>query len=684
MNDTFGAGYSMGMLAGTTFALHPGGTAWFSLAPDMAAMQVGLDSVTTTGGISTPNFFNGRVLGAEDMRMMLRADHRHRTLLGRALGPGVATGMRVRGIGSGRVRVTAGVAINELGETIELPIDVQIRVTGTTSAEDRGEPSRDGPVFADCSGTSAASSTSNAWLLTVRPDSLETGSAPADPHVTGRSCGPGLVAEGVRFRRVPLDIDAMATAAVASRSVLNAASPISRNILAHLFLGSALRTRFLDSAPGSAPAPIAETIQEFVRLEPCEVPLAIFHLQGTDIAQVDEWGVRRPCHGSVETATGAAHLVSRDRTATGAATFLQFQAQLQELLEAGEVPRAGVHFRYLPAVGILPLSCLGDPSDPSDLLKKTSPPFLDGLESWMWEPVRIPVASSRVESLVRDGTAMPPIDLFADALAKTGAPKPARLRIALVEASAGAEYHHAVFVAAHHPYNDRIDLDRLHQAPNAPVIALDHKESPLVVVFDEEPKLSSGVQREAEMVVAHNVSRLEKAQIVTVAEAAEDGPITFGVQVPRISAARATGVLAASFGVSQPVIELQILQDIPMADYESTASYNLSVDRDGEYHLLPWWHRLEGAPAPMGEVLMQVVLAEGDEDTELRAAAKLVKGEHEVKVIYKYPYYQMDQLTQMIQLLSTKNVPLLEFGLTVRSVTHPGSSATRSVPYPQS
>ena len=59
---------------------------------------IDLDAVFDTGGISLPNFFNGRILAAEDLQMLLDGDQDHRRLLGRAIGPGVANGLRVSAV----------------------------------------------------------------------------------------------------------------------------------------------------------------------------------------------------------------------------------------------------------------------------------------------------------------------------------------------------------------------------------------------------------------------------------------------------------------------------------------------------------------------------------------------------------------------------------------------------------
>ena len=420
-------------------------------------MTTSLDTVDTSGGIAVPNFFNGRILSAEDLRLVLTADRRHRSLLGRALGPGVAAGLRVTkptAGGPGLVRVSAGVAVNRKGETIDLPTGIDVRVAGTGAVASVATAS--GPVFADCGGTSPTSTTSNAFLLTIRPDSLETGSAPADPYLTGQSCGPGFVAEGVRFRRFPVDPAFIASSlGVSGTASLGTASPRSRNVVAHLFLGSTPWSGFGDVATAGQVEPDLELAHSLAGLQSCEVPLALFYLQGGSVVQLDEWAVRRPCRAATDDAVGLGSFTSELRSGAGVATYLQFQAQLADLLADGTAPgpRAGTHLRYLPAAGILPAPCIANPTTLAAFLGGTTLPFFTDLSPTSWTRAERPIRSARVESVVRDGTRLPPVDV----LTTRGLP----VTVLAVHESLAAGEPYAVFVAGQHPYQERIDLDEV-------------------------------------------------------------------------------------------------------------------------------------------------------------------------------------------------------------------------------
>ncbi len=458
-------------------------------------MTTSLDAVDTSGGIAVPNFFNGRILSADDLRLVLTADRRHRSLLGRALGPGVAAGLHVTkptsGGSVGVLKVTAGVAVNRKGETIDLPTDLEVRVAGTNAVTTT--PVASGPVFADCGGSSPTSTTSNAFLLTVRPDSLETGSAPADPYLTGQSCGPGFVAEGVRFRRVPIDPTFLASSlSVTGTAGLGSASPRSRNVVSHLFLGSTPWSEFGDVATAGDVEPDLEVAHVLAGLKTCEVPLALFYLQGSSVVQLDEWAVRRSCRAATDDAVGLAAFTSELRSGAGVATHLQFQAQLADLLaeSATAKPLAGTHFRYLPAAGILPARCIDSPATVAEFLANALPFFAD-LSTSAWRRCERPVRSARVESIIRDGTQLPPIDV----LTTRGLP----LRVAAVHESMLSGEPYAVFVAAQHPYQERIDLDEVIDRLAA-VEPPDDKELLLTVVEQDHTPVT---QRDGFRLVTH-------------------------------------------------------------------------------------------------------------------------------------------------------------------------------------
>ena len=77
-----------------------------------------LSEVITSGGIRSINFFNGRLLTAEDMTQEQGTRRDADALLGRSLGAGIASGLEVSEAASSGavplVTVQAGLAINAL------------------------------------------------------------------------------------------------------------------------------------------------------------------------------------------------------------------------------------------------------------------------------------------------------------------------------------------------------------------------------------------------------------------------------------------------------------------------------------------------------------------------------------------------------------------------------------------
>src|SRR4051794_33877975 len=86
-----------------------------------------LDSPFVDEGVQRVSFWNGRILTAKDLRDEQLANQRARRRLGRAVGAGVAYGLTVRAASSTtQVTVRAGLAVNGEGQTLELPVDVDV------------------------------------------------------------------------------------------------------------------------------------------------------------------------------------------------------------------------------------------------------------------------------------------------------------------------------------------------------------------------------------------------------------------------------------------------------------------------------------------------------------------------------------------------------------------------------
>lgn len=415
--------------------------------------EVPLDRIHAAQGITVPQFFNGRILSAEDLRQLLDGDRAHRRLLGSGLGRGVASGLRVRRTPSGRVAVTPGLALNNHGETIDLPHEVSLELSGR-SATDLTEVAAG--VFLECTPRpGSVPGVQNGFVLTVRPDSTFAGSAPADPTVAGGPCGPGYVQEGVRFRRVPFDPRDLHERWGVGEPI--PADGPGRNLAAHLFLGSG-RWRQQGSLPfGWTPDP--DEILDSIGVEDCEVPLATFRVDGTTIDQLDMWGVRRRLHpradrGADGTVAGLELRAGDLRTATGEATLWQFQAQLADELAAAGGPGSVLarrSFRWLPAAGLLPREVLGTTDSAAEFAAQGAVPFFEGVPH---QPLDQTVSLDQVEEILRRGCEMP----AALPEANWGSP----LSVALVH-TAEDDLTHGIFFAAGHPYEDRVavvDLTR--------------------------------------------------------------------------------------------------------------------------------------------------------------------------------------------------------------------------------
>src|SRR5215207_8978782 len=78
------------------------------------------------GGIRSINFFNGRLLSAEDLSDEQNANRQGRALVGQAAGEGVVYGLEVARSSTGTnlspvVTVSAGLALNRRGQALRLP-----------------------------------------------------------------------------------------------------------------------------------------------------------------------------------------------------------------------------------------------------------------------------------------------------------------------------------------------------------------------------------------------------------------------------------------------------------------------------------------------------------------------------------------------------------------------------------
>jgi hypothetical protein len=295
-------------------------------------------------GVRSVNFFNGRLLTGDDLRSEQQAGRDARMLLGRAIGPGVAEGLLAEAQGTTgqlMIHVTAGVAINRLGQALMLASDKDLTlveppdtsVSGTTGFKVCGEASTG--VFVASNGF---------YVLTIAPAEYSEGRALVSGLATATAaCNTKLIVETAQFRLLPLVL------------TLTSDSAHTRNMAAYAMFGvDALGNAFIDPfanpfAMSAKPPPAPPAITD------CDVPLALIQIVAGKLVFVDAWAVRRACAAPGSASRWEA-LFDDSAARRATAMLYQFQAQL------GSEPtsiKATERFRFLPPVGLVPRTFSG-------------------------------------------------------------------------------------------------------------------------------------------------------------------------------------------------------------------------------------------------------------------------------------------------------------------------------------
>jgi len=326
------------------------------------------------GGIANTHFFNGRLLTADALRDEQDAQRHQHEALGRAVGSGIVSGLNVSpsvlAVTGNVVHVDGGLAINRKGQPLTVP-DSGLELTLLTST-DATLP--EAGLFANCATptTDTVDLPLNAYLLVLSPASGYQGKAPMhglNDQGTINGCGSRYEVAGIQFRLVGLDVDEFEGISEATREQINellasdddnsARLAQLQNLLAHLCFGTEEVSKF-------AVDPFTQINGEsnFLKygaadslgLDECDVPLALLHITSRGIRFVDNWAVRRrvtpePLSPLWPLSTG------KRRLAENEAVFLQFQAQMSQIIQTGSADgiSAQNYFRYLPAAGLLPM-----------------------------------------------------------------------------------------------------------------------------------------------------------------------------------------------------------------------------------------------------------------------------------------------------------------------------------------
>jgi hypothetical protein len=362
---------------------------------------VQLESPVLAGGIRSVNYFNGRLLSAEDLTREQAALYEQRRRIGLALGEGIVGGLEVaetHGVSTPAqpvVTVRPGLAVNRNGHVVTLPnrVDVALAVPPTEGTA----PAR--TAFAPCEPleTGVYVAGTGVFLLVVRPAEGAEGRAPVSGLGNENAvCNVRYTVEGAQFRllRLPMDPAELRDA------------PRLRSRVAYRCFGlDDPHRRAFSRNPFGPPATRYGLLDELRpgRLTDCDVPLAAIHwIDGQGIRFVDLWSVRRRL--TLAGLDGRWDVALSDRRRSEAeAMHFQFQEHVEALsasLVTGREVVASEHFHYLPPVGVLPQAELDAPRGFAHAT------FFRGRR--YREPVF--VEGARLEALLRAGLDFPPIE----------------------------------------------------------------------------------------------------------------------------------------------------------------------------------------------------------------------------------------------------------------------------------
>jgi hypothetical protein len=379
------------------------------------------------GGIRNTNFFNGRLLSAEDLRQEQQANRERDAQLAKAIGAGIVSGLQVEraaqttggGLTNAVVQVRAGLALNDNGQSLSLPADTEVALVRELEATNA-----EAGLFATCAPPAQVTVVSGAgvYLLILTPASgyeqRALASGLGNAGLTSPGCGSRYAVEGVQFKLINVNLNTLAGIPAATRTQLNAlmsagtAASLSqlRSLLAHLFLASDDVNAFITdpfkqdfSLTPNSTYGLLDALRTQGDLTACDVPLALIYWTTDGIQFVDMWSVRRrPTRRAVFDRWSP--ILDDRRASEGEATFQQFQNQIEQLLASETSPqliRARDYFRYLPPVGIIPITLTAS-SDGFDFqtfftdLTHHDAVFTDG---------------ARVACLLRAAWDYPPVDL---------------------------------------------------------------------------------------------------------------------------------------------------------------------------------------------------------------------------------------------------------------------------------
>lgn len=328
----------------------------------------------TDSGIQNVNFFNGRLLTADDLSAVLNSGREHDRQLAKGLGEGVVHGLEVELANSSTaaqpiVRVSGGLALCRSGNPVALSVptvDVALVKAAQTFAAEAG-------LFAECAGPGAADNLSKLgiYVFAATPASVYEGSVPMRHSVSNDrvdGCGRRFAVEGVKFRMERIDFSTLPGVSDTTRALLNtlttksddASVSLLRNVVAHLCFDSeektgARRDPFRRPAGGTSfvnYGALAE-LRTAGQLSDCDVPLAIIYWSQQGVRFVDNWAARRLARRQLD------FDVESLLRSYGYERLLQFQRHLRDLFDSlGALAAIQLQnfFAFVPPAGYFPVT----------------------------------------------------------------------------------------------------------------------------------------------------------------------------------------------------------------------------------------------------------------------------------------------------------------------------------------
>ena len=423
------------------------------------------------GGIQNINFVNGRVLTAEDMTAERKASLQRQRLMGTCVGDGVAYGLEVTkssssvAYGQQVVHVTAGVAVNRNGDTLQLTADTDVTLAATLPTAPTN-----GGLFTPCQPPQTQLTNPGIYVLTIMPASgyqEQVAVAQLNSAGVATSCSSRFTTAGVQFRLSLVTLTSTGTGlqptlyglanqiqtqlnlGASAASVAPALSQF-RNGLAYACFGTEELAGFvadpfagLEQGSSLESYGLMDDQRSAGLMTDCEVPLAIIYWSLQGIQFLDMWSVRRPVFPAAASEEWPV-FSGRRRTAEGLSMFLQFQEHMNDLPSTlgiatpGSV-EAAAYFLYLPPTGIL-------------LTSSSSPAGFSYVNYFLNLSYRNPVFvnGSRIQTIICQSLLYEPIDLGSGELIRLYLVRENQQAIAASGASGPEPY--LIFVNGHSPY----------------------------------------------------------------------------------------------------------------------------------------------------------------------------------------------------------------------------------------